>query len=58
MFQWIADNIATIAICIALALIVSGCIIKLVSDKRKGRSACGCNCAHCSMAGSCHGAKR
>lgn len=54
MFHWIATNIATILICLVLVAIVTAIIVKLVRDHRKGKSSCGCNCAHCAMAGSCH----
>lgn len=54
MFAWIAENAATIIICLVLAVIVAAIIVKMVRDKKKGRSSCGCNCAHCAMAGSCH----
>lgn len=54
MFVWIAENIATILICVALIAIVAAIIVKLVRDRKKGRNSCGCNCAHCAMAGSCH----
>lgn len=37
----------TIIICGVLALIVGLVIYKLVSDKRKGKSSCGGDCAHC-----------
>ena len=47
MFTWIADNLATIAICLFLAAIVTAIILKLVKDKKKGRSSCGCNCESC-----------
>ena len=54
MFAWIAENIGTILVSAALILIVA-CIVRgLVKDKKKGKSSCGCNCAHCAMAGSCH----
>ena len=33
-------------------------IFSLIRDKRKGKNTCGCNCAHCAMAGSCHGQKK
>ena len=48
-------NIGTIIICAVLVLIVAAIIFKLVRDKRKGKSSCGCNCAHCAMSGTCHG---
>ena len=37
----------TVIICCVLALIVGLVIYKLVSDKRKGKSSCGGDCAHC-----------
>lgn len=54
MFKWIAENIATIGLTAILALIVTLIIVKLVRDKKKGKSPCGCNCGHCAMSGSCH----
>ena len=54
MLNWIANNIATILISLGLLIIVFAIIVKLVKDKKKGKSSCGCNCAHCAMAGSCH----
>ena len=57
MISWISQNLATIIICLVLALIVTLIIVGLVRDKKKGKSSCGCNCAHCAMAGSCHNKK-
>ena len=54
MFAWIAENIGTIIICLVLILIVALIIVKLIKDKKKGKTTCGTNCAHCAMAGSCH----
>lgn len=54
MLNWIANNMATILISLGLLIIVFAIIVKLVKDKKKGKSSCGCNCAHCAMAGSCH----
>lgn len=58
MLAWIAENIGTILITAALALIVALIARKLIKDKKKGKSSCGCNCAHCAMAGSCHPQKK
>lgn len=58
MFTWITENLATILISAGLLLIVVLIIVKLVKDKKKGKSSCGCNCAHCAMAGSCHSANQ
>ena len=58
MFAWIAENIGTILITAALVLIVALIARKLIKDKKKGKRSCGCNCAHCAMAGSCHPQKK
>ena len=57
MFAWIAENLATIIICLVLAVIVAAIIIGLVRNKKKGKSPCGCNCAPWARAGSCHNKK-
>ena len=54
MFTWITEKLATILISAVLLLVVVLIIRKLVKDKKKGKSSCGCNCAHCAMSGSCH----
>ncbi len=54
MLTWLCSNIATIVICAVLCAVVAAIIVGLVKNKRRGKSSCGCNCAHCAMAGSCH----
>ena len=56
MLAWLSNNIATVIISLVLAVIVALIIFSLVKNKKKGKSSCGCNCAHCAMSGSCHGA--
>lgn len=58
MFTWIANNIWTIVICAVLVAVVALIVVSLVKDKKKGKSTCGCNCAHCAMAGICHSAQK
>ena len=50
---WIMENLGTILISLALVLVVTGIIIKLIKDKKKGISSCGGNCSHCGMCGMC-----
>ena len=54
MISWIVANAGTILV----LLIVAGCAFlaagKLVRDRRKGKTSCGCGCANCAMKGSCH----
>ncbi len=57
MFTWISGNIATIIICAFLLAVVAAVIGKMVRDKKKGKSSCGCGCANCAMNGACHSKK-
>ena len=54
MLDWIRSNAGTIIVTMILALAVVLIIIKMVKDKKQGRTSCGHNCAHCTMAGACH----
>lgn len=47
MLAWIAQNIGTLCVCIALAAIVTLIIISMAKDKKRGKSPCGGNCASC-----------
>ena len=58
MLSWFAQNIVTIIIILFLAAVVSAIILKLVNDRKKGKTSCGCDCAHCSMSGTCHELKK
>lgn len=57
MITWIAGNLATIIISAILVIIVAAVIASMVSNKRKGKTSCGCGCAGCTMSGACHPAK-
>lgn len=54
MFAWIAENIATIIICLVLLLIVAAILYNMARDRKKGKSSCGGGCQGCPMSGSCH----
>ena len=58
MLDFIVDNLGTILITVVLVTILASIVVKLVRDKRKGKSSCGGNCAHCALGCSCHGDKR
>lgn len=55
MLAWIQAHIAVILICVALVAVLALAVWTLVRDKKRGKSSCGANCAHCAMAGKCHG---
>ena len=52
--SWIIENMGTVVVGILLAAIVIAIIIRLVKNKKAGKSGCGCQ--NCAMAGACHGA--
>ena len=54
MLEFLSANLATILISIALIAVVAAIIVSMVRNRKKGKSNCGCNCANCAMAGSCH----
>lgn len=39
-----------------LVIIVAAIVIKLVRDKKKGRTSCGCGCSGCANSANCHAA--
>ena len=57
MLHWISANLGTIVIAGVLLAVIVLISIQLIRDKKKGKSSCGCNCAHCAMHGSCHNGK-
>ena len=52
------QNLANIVICLVLILAVTHAVVKLVKDKRAGRSSCGCGGSGCSANGACSGRKQ
>lgn len=58
MWNWLAENLATVIICLALAGTVAGIVAHLIRGKKRGESGCGCGCGSCPMSGSCGGASR
>lgn len=47
----------TIIISSILVLIVAGIVYKMVRDKKRGKSGCGCGCQGCASEGMCHDEK-
>ena len=58
MFEWIGKNIGTIIIAAVLAALVALIIVKLIGDRKKGKSAsCSCGCEACALHDKCHAKK-
>ena len=56
MLSFFSMNWGTIVICIILAGIIAAIVMKLIKDKKNGRSSCCGDCKHC--AGACSACKR
>ncbi len=54
MLAWLSENLGTIIITLILIAIVAAIVISMIRDKKKGKTSCGCDCAHCGCCGACH----
>lgn len=54
MFDWIINNIGSIIVLLAVVAIVTLVIVKMIRDKRRGKSSCSCGCGGCAMKDTCH----
>ncbi len=58
MLDFIAQNWGTLFVGgVVLAALVLA-TVKIVKDKRSGKSSCGCSCSGCPMSESCHKEKK
>ena len=55
MWQWIRENPATIIISVILFAALATIAVKLIKDKKQGKSSCGAGCKNCALCGKCHG---
>ena len=59
MYTWIMENMGTLAVGAFVAAAVIAVIIRMVKNKKEGKSSCGCAgscgavCTGCSMSGNC-----
>ena len=54
MFDWIVANLGTIVVLLAVIAVVAGVTVKMIKDKKQGKSSCGSSCCSCPMSGKCH----
>ena len=54
MLNFFISNIGTIIVSLILLIIVGFAVRSLISNKKNGKSSCGCGCANCAMHGACH----
>ena len=53
MLNWLKENWTTLAVVLVLIGVTALIIIKLIRDRKAGRTTCGCGCSTCQMSGSC-----
>ncbi|MGN0721535.1 MAG: FeoB-associated Cys-rich membrane protein [Anaerovoracaceae bacterium] len=55
MLNWISNNIGTIVIGAVVAAALAAAILRMIKNKKEGKSSCGCgsSCTGCAMSGSC-----
>ena len=54
MSQWFAENGGTLVVSVLLIALVTGVIVKMIRDRKKGKLSCGCDCGCCAMRDACH----
>ena len=52
--EYIVSNVSTIVISALLLAQTAGIVRKMRSDRKNGRSSCGCSCGGCPSVGLCH----
>jgi hypothetical protein len=57
LLPFLKANIGTILIIAALVCIVGLIIARMIINRRRGRSSCGCGCSGCAMRDLCHESK-
>ncbi|MEZ3420486.1 MAG: FeoB-associated Cys-rich membrane protein, partial [Eubacterium sp.] len=45
---------ATILVAATVIVILAAIILKMISDKKKGNTSCGCGCENCAASEICH----
>lgn len=54
MFEWFVANIGTIIVAVIVCAILVSIAVKMIIDRKKGKTSCGCGCSDCPMNGKCH----
>ena len=55
MLLWLQNNLGTIIVALIVAVLFAAVIVKMIKDKKAGKSTCGGSCESCGMSGACHG---
>ena len=58
MTEWIREQMPTILASLVLLAVIAAAVAGLIRNRKKGKTTCGCGCAHCAMRDACHGGAR
>ena len=54
MLNWLSQNLPTILVALVVLAVCTLIVVKMIRDKKKGKSSCGCGCEGCAHKGDCH----
>lgn len=54
MSNWLMQNGASLIVGLLVAGVIAAVIVKMIRDKKKNKSACGCSCSGCPGASYCN----
>lgn len=54
MLAFLKENLSTIIIGLIVLAVVVSLVVKLIRDKKNGKSSCSCGCEHCAASDVCH----
>ncbi len=57
MIDFIVNNIGSVVVGLLVLALVIGLSVKLIRDKKQGKSSCSCGCGGCPNAEFCHSKK-
>ncbi len=53
MIQWFSENLATIVVAVIVFAVLALVVVKMIRDKKRGKSGCSCGCGGCPHASAC-----
>ena len=55
VIDFFKNNAGTLAVALVLTAVIVLIAVRIVKNKKSGKSTCGCGCLNCPMSASCHG---
>ncbi|MGN0459791.1 MAG: FeoB-associated Cys-rich membrane protein [Ruminococcus sp.] len=54
MLEWLMNNISTIIVGMIVLAVIIAIVIRMIKNKKRGKTSCNCGCSGCPMGDSCH----